>query len=115
MDLAGQELRELVKRYVSTLLDRGADTIVLGCTHYPFLRPLIEEIAGPEVQIVDTGMAVAKEVTRRLKEEQLLSGVKTNGSETFWTTGDLIRSQRIIQFLWKKPVEVLLLPDMVTN
>ena len=111
MDLADQEIRELVKLYVSALMDKGADTIVLGCTHYPFLRPLIEEIAGPEVKIVDTGMAVAKEVTRRLKEEQLLSGIKTKGSETFWTTGDINRSQRIIQFFWKKPVEVLPLPE----
>jgi len=114
MDLAGQEIRALVKRYVSALMDKGADTIVLGCTHYPLLRPLIEEIAGPEVRIVDTGMAVAKEVTRRLKEEQLLSGIKTKGSETFWTTGDQNRSQRIIQFFWKKPVEVLPLPDTAT-
>ena len=111
MDLSGREIRDLVKRYVSALMDKGADTIVLGCTHYPLLRPLIEEIAGPEVKIVDTGMAVAKEVTRRLKEEQLLSGIKTKGSETFWTTGDINRSQRIIQFFWKKPVEVLPLPE----
>jgi glutamate racemase len=111
MDLASQDIRELVKRYVSALLDRGADTIVLGCTHYPFLTPLIKEFAGPKVKIVDTGMAVAKEVARRLKEEQFLSGVNQPGSETFWTTGDLDETKRVIDFLWGKPVEVFLLPD----
>jgi len=112
MDLAGQEIRELVKRYVSALMDKGADTIVLGCTHYPFLTPLIEEIAGPKVIIVDTGMAVAKEVTRRLKEKQLLSGVNKTGSETFWTTGKLDETKRVIDFLWGKSTDVLILPDL---
>ena len=50
------------------MLERGADTIVLGCTHYPFLKPLITEIVGPGVQLIDTGEAVARQVVRRLPE-----------------------------------------------
>jgi len=52
--------RALVGKYVAPLLARGADTLVLGCTHYPVLRPLIAEIAGPNVALIDTGEAVAR-------------------------------------------------------
>jgi len=53
------ETRALVEKYVAPLLARGADTLVLGCTHYPVLRPLIAEVAGPNVTLIDTGKAVA--------------------------------------------------------
>jgi glutamate racemase len=65
-DLASPSCRALLASYVRPLLARGADTLVLGCTHYPFLAPLLREIAGPGVAIVDPAAAVAKEVSRRL-------------------------------------------------
>ena len=65
-DLDGREARTLTERYVLPLVVRGVDTLVLGCTHYPFLRPLIEQIAGPDVQIVDTGEAVARQTRKVL-------------------------------------------------
>jgi glutamate racemase len=54
--------RRLIASYVAPLLAQGADTLVLGCTHYPVLRPLIAEIAGPNVNLIDTGEAVARRV-----------------------------------------------------
>ncbi|HEX9373407.1 MAG TPA: glutamate racemase [Roseiflexaceae bacterium] len=84
-DLSSPATRALVERYVAPLLARGADTLVLGCTHYPFLRPLIAEIAGPDVAIVDTGPAVARQVARVAAQLDLPSG---SGSAYFWTTGD---------------------------
>lgn len=65
-DLAGPATRDLVRRYVTPLSARGADTLVLGCTHYPFLRPLIQEVAGPRVTVIDTGAAVARQTARVL-------------------------------------------------
>lgn len=66
----------LVRRYVAPLLEQGADTLVLGCTHYPFVRELIEEIArgitSRPVAIVDTGEPVARQLARLLKERALL-------------------------------------------
>ena len=47
-------LVEQVERYVSPLLARGADTLIFGCTHYPFLAPLIREVAGDDIALVDT-------------------------------------------------------------
>src|SRR4029077_19240369 len=58
-DLDGPELRRLVEGYVRPMLDAGADAIVLGSTHYVFLKPLLREIAGPKVVLVETGAAGA--------------------------------------------------------
>ena len=110
MDLSGPKTREMTQRYVSALLDQGADTIVLGCTHYPFLTPLIQDIVGMEVPIIDTGAAVAKEVSRRLREAQLLSQDDQPGTEVFWTTDQKNGTARVIQNLWPKPVRVENLP-----
>ena len=65
----------LVKRYLAPLLEQGADTLVLGCTHYPFVQALIEDMAGQSgktLAIVDTGEAVARQLERVLAQRGLL-------------------------------------------
>lgn len=62
----------LLERYIAPLTSAGADTIVLGCTHYPFLLPRIERIAGPGVAIIDAAPAVAAQAGRVLAEHGLL-------------------------------------------
>ena len=59
-ELETPETRALIEKYVAPLLARGADTLVLGCTHYPVLRALIADVAGPNVTLIDTGEAVAR-------------------------------------------------------
>ena len=59
-ELQAQSTLKLIQQYCAPLLAEGADTIVLGCTHYPFVRPLIEQVVGKNVHIIDTGAAVAK-------------------------------------------------------
>ena len=61
-------------RIVEHVLDEGADTIVLGCTHYPFLRGVIERIAGPGVQVIDPAPAVARQTLRLLQEKGVTLG-----------------------------------------
>ncbi|MEI7644075.1 MAG: glutamate racemase [Chloroflexales bacterium] len=63
-DLAGPQARAAVGGYMAPLRAQGVDTIVLGCTHFPFLRHLIADSAGPETVIIDTGHAVAAQVAR---------------------------------------------------
>lgn len=63
-ELSGPRAHGIVEDEILPLIEAGADVLVLGCTHYPFLRPLIEEIAGPGVTIIDTGSAVAQQVTK---------------------------------------------------
>ena len=58
-----------VKASLQPLLDAGADRIVLGCTHYPFLRPVVEAVAGPGVQVIDPAPAVARQTVRLLEKD----------------------------------------------
>jgi glutamate racemase len=104
-ELASAATRELVARYTRPLLDRGADTIVLGCTHYPFLKPMIAELAGSAVTLIDTGEAVARQVVRRLPEA-LIGRIDAQPSERFWTTGDGRSAARIVSQLWGRAVNV---------
>ena len=67
--LDGPEAYATVRTSLQPLLDAGADRIVLGCTHYPFLRPVIEAIAGPGVQVIDPAPAVARQTVRMLEKD----------------------------------------------
>lgn len=84
---------ELVQRYVRPLIEQGADTLVLGCTHYPFLREVIEntlaEAGAPSTQIIDTGIAVARQLVRLLDQSGLKQAGKTSRSGVHaFTTGN---------------------------
>lgn len=59
---------EVARRYLEPLLDEGIDTLVLGCTHYPLLRPLLQRVAGSDVTLVDSAESTAREVARGLAE-----------------------------------------------
>ena len=69
--LDGPKADATVRASLQPLLDEGADVIVLGCTHYPFLRPVIERIAGPGVQVIDPAPAVARQTLRLLQEREI--------------------------------------------
>lgn len=66
-DLDGPVTRDLLRRYAMPLLARRADTLVLGCTHYPFLRPALRDLCGPAITLIDTGAAVARQTARVLE------------------------------------------------
>jgi len=106
-DLASDETRSLVRRYVQPIVDKGADILVLGCTHYPFLRQMIEDVAGPGVDVIDPAMAVARELRRRLEETDLLNRSSTPGTERFWTTGRVDQVEPVVRQLWGSAVEVM--------
>lgn len=112
-DLSGGKTRSLVEGYLLPLLDQGADTIVLGCTHYPFLAPLIREIAGTEVAVIDSAEAVARQLRRRLEVADLLADADRKGSECFWTSGSLEKSRSLVAQLWQPGTEVYALPEDV--
>jgi glutamate racemase len=108
-DLQGEHVRALLQDYATPLIERGADTLVLGCTHYPFLRPLLSEIVGPEVALIDTGAAVARR-TREVLDARGLLRMAGAGQEQFWSSGDLAIAERVIGHLWGQPVVVQRLP-----
>jgi glutamate racemase len=110
-DLSGPQTRALVERYTQPLLDAGADAIVLGCTHYPFLRSVIAEVAGPEVAVIETGGAVTRQLKAVLKERDALNTDRSPGSEQFWTSGDTHKVRQLVCSLLGRTVSVHKLPD----
>jgi glutamate racemase len=104
----------VVATFVQPLLDAGADVIVLGCTHYPFLSPLITKIAGPNVRLIETGSAVATHLLRLLADRDLLSPTRI-GTETFYTTGDLYTATSAFKSLWSGSARVSQLAPLSTS
>jgi len=68
----GQELDELLRKYIVPMVEKNADYIVLGCTHYPFLKEAIEKIAGKNVTIIDPAPAVARHLYKIAKEHNII-------------------------------------------
>jgi glutamate racemase len=110
-DLSGPQSRILLERYVLPLLERKADIIVLGCTHYPFLASLIQEIAGPTVAVIDSAAAVARELYRRLDAGYLLAVEARIGTECFWTSGSLAQARPVVSQLWKADIRLEVLEN----
>lgn len=72
--------RLIAEEYLQPLLDAGVDTLVLACTHYPLIRPLLEEICGEQVALVDSATTCAHHTQKRLRERNL----ETDTIETGW-------------------------------
>jgi glutamate racemase len=100
------EAAEVVKKYVLPLLAKGADTLVLGCTHYGYLAQVIAQVAGPNVTLINTQSAVAKEVMRRLENCQLLGVPDQPGKDQFYSNGHLGTFQRQVNQLWGEASQV---------
>lgn len=105
-ELASAAGRALVAKHLEPVLAQGADTLVLGCTHYPFLQPLVRELAGPQVQIIDPAAAVARELARRLAAHDLLNPGPQPGTEQFFSSGEPAHARQVMPLLWPHPLQV---------
>ena len=103
-ELDSTATQDLLASYVQPLIAAGADTIVLGCTHYPFVRPLIENLVGDDVVLIDTGAAVAKELKRRLEDARLLNPETQIGQVGFWSNSTHADAEDIVMRLWGERV-----------
>ncbi|MFG0584122.1 glutamate racemase [Pseudomonas sp. zjy_9] len=98
--------RELLQRYVAPLLDEGCDTLILGCTHYPFLRPLLTTLLPPSVTLIDTGAAVARQLQRLLLQHDL-TATETAQPSRYWSSGDTAQLSRVLPILLGETAEIL--------
>ena len=108
------ETKSLIRQYCLPLLDEGADTIVLGCTHYPFVAHLIREVVGQDsnqkqISLIDTGAAVANQLKRQLEDKSLLSTSNQKAEVHFWTNSDSEKVKQVIEALWGKDADVNIL------
>ncbi len=96
----------LLNQYVTPLLQQGADTLVLGCTHYPFVQPaietLVQQVSPQSVTIVDTGAAVARQLGRLLERHSLRRQDGASGTLQAFTTGSQASLERAIATLLQR-------------
>jgi glutamate racemase len=85
---ADEQLVEIVRGAVAPLREAGVDTVILGCTHYPLVRPMLQRMLGPGVAIVTSGAALARQVEHALGSRELANPRSGEGDYRFLCTGD---------------------------
>ncbi|MCX8024274.1 MAG: glutamate racemase [Thermanaerothrix sp.] len=98
-NLDGETPRQILERALRPMLAEGIDTVVLGCTHYPFVIPLIQSIVGPEVRVIDPAPAVARQTQRVLDLRGWLAPPGQAGMMRFLTSGAVERFRSQVQRL----------------
>ncbi|MCD8510306.1 MAG: glutamate racemase [Bacillus sp. (in: Bacteria)] len=93
--LSGQDSKRTVAESLSPILTTSIDSLILGCTHYPLLAPIIKEIAGDTVEIICSGDETAREVSALLYHQELLFTGDRNPSHLFYSTGSSDMFERI--------------------
>ena len=102
-DLSGPDTIELLRRYTDPLLARGADAIVLGCTHYNFLQPTIQRLVGPSVTLFGSAAAIARQTAVVLAArvvEGAREGTAANGPVAFLTSGAPRTVRPVLETMW---------------
>ena len=105
-DLDGSRPRAILEAALLPMLEKGIDTVVLGCTHYPFVIPLIQEITGPEVRVIDPAPAIARQTERLLQAHGLLAPSGAPGWVRFLTSGEPEALARLLPVLGGERQEV---------
>jgi len=98
-DLSGEQTRAILLKALDPMLAAGVDTIVMGCTHYPFVIPLIQTIVGPGVRVIDPAPAIARQTRRMLEAHNLLAGGKRRSAAHYITSGDADSFRRMLHLL----------------
>ncbi len=88
-NLQSDELYHLLEGYIRPMLEKGMDYLVLGCTHYPYLIPLLKKMMPENVTIIDSGLAVARQTRTVLVKNELLTNSTNVGIHQFYTNGDV--------------------------
>jgi glutamate racemase len=116
-DTSSPQLMALLESYLAPMLDAGADTLVLGCTHYPFLDRAIRDIAGERLQIVDTSVAIARQLDRLLDAGGLKNDASPELLPRFCSTADGESQRQLVTSLLMldAPVEHVVIPSRRTT
>ena len=97
--LDSPETSALLNRYLEPLLQAGCDTLILGCTHYPLLKPLLQTLVPNGVQLIDTGKAVARRLQSELGKQGLLVDTQLP-VDRFYGSGDVYKTEQTLALLW---------------
>jgi glutamate racemase len=121
--LEGPEVEAVIREYIQPMLDAGIDTLVLGCTHFPAMRTAFQQVAGPDVEIIDSGEAIARRTRFLLTEHQLLAapGQESEGKtpraltshDEFWCSGDAAHFGQVAEMILHQSVQARQAPGML--
>jgi len=109
-ELTSDKTRMLLATFVRPLVDQGADTLVLGCTHYPFLAPLLRQLVGEEIALIETSAAVSRQLARQLQARGWLADGDAIGSVRCWSSGPTQHLAELLPQLWGQALAVTPLP-----
>lgn len=98
-NLNGDETKKILEDALHPMLEKNIDTVVLGCTHYPFVIPLIERIVGEKVRVIDPAPSVAKQVKRLVEAGEMANQSGQDGKVRFITSGEADSVKSIIKVL----------------
>ena len=94
----------LLKQYIDPLIEQGIDTLVLGCTHYPFVQKQISIIAGQQVTIIETAAPVTVQLSKKLVEKEIDACKKQQGQYQFFSSLETKQQEEIFSQLWQEPL-----------
>jgi glutamate racemase len=119
--LDGPEAEAAVRDYIAPMLAAGIDELVLGCTHFPAVRAVFERVAGPAVEVIDSGAAIARRARFVLAEQRRLADSEGGPTDRprppderdeFWCSGDVAQFERVAAAILGSPVTARLAPAM---
>jgi glutamate racemase len=105
-DLEGPTTRSILEQALHPMLERNVDTIVLACTHYPFVIPLIQDIVGADVRVIDPAPAVARQTLRLLEKRALRTQGAGRGRPRYYTSGNPQELRSVLPLLLGEDAEV---------
>jgi glutamate racemase len=91
----GEVPRKVAETYLLPLRDRGVDTVILGCTHYPVLRDVIGQVLGDEIELIDTAASTVRQVAEKLTQQNLQRQERTQGYRRFFLSDVPVRFREI--------------------
>jgi glutamate racemase len=98
---------DVAEQYILPLLSEGCDQIILGCTHFSFLKPTINKVVTNKVNIIDTAMAIAIELNRRLDALEQRNQRNVIGKAKFWTSTEPANVMQTMSVLWGQQITIL--------
>jgi glutamate racemase len=101
--MQSKEMDALLKKYLHPMMNANIDALVLGCTHYPYLIPQIRGIIGSEINIIDSGEAVARQTKNILQQHNRLQSKEKEGIHQFYINKD---AKVLAQLLGNLPVKI---------
>lgn len=104
------EMAAALQDYLSPLLAEGADALVLGCTHFVFLRDVIQALVGPDIALFDSGAGVARVLRDRLQSMAALNPQTTAGSVRFWSSAASEKTKTVMERLWGQAITLTAMP-----